>query len=63
MTDSKLFKFKWRFLDKAGNSGTVNVTKAVLSKQHGTYLRTFEIPLINYAIDLVLNWLVICFIY
>ena len=50
------FKIKEKITGKTENNGTKNVEIMVPLKYHSNFWRTLEIPLINYEINLDLNW-------
>ena len=55
ITESKSFKFKWKFLDNTNNSGVTDAKIVVLLK-YLSIRRTLEMPLINCDIKLILTW-------
>ena len=59
MSDSESFKFKSKFTNNTNAAGTSNDEIAVPLKCSSNYWITFEMPLINYEINLMLTWLTI----
>ena len=53
-TDS--FKFKAKITDQTGNDGTKDVEIMVPLKYLSNFWRTFEMPLINCEVNLILTW-------
>ena len=56
ITDSELHKFKSIFLSNTNNAGTINVEVAVPLKCLSNFWKNLEMFLIDYEIDLILNW-------
>ena len=53
---SNSFKFKHKVADQKGHDGTENVKLMVPIKNLSNSLRNLEVPLINFQINLILNW-------
>ena len=62
ITDSKSFKLKSRFLNKADNTGTLNVKLAAPLNYLSNFWKTFEMSLIYCEMDLILTWSANCII-
>ena len=58
LTDS--FNFKVKFTGQTGNNGTKNVEIMVPLKDLSNFWRTFEMPLINCEVNLILTWSSTC---
>ena len=57
-----LFKFKYKITGKTKRNGKKNVNIMVPLKCLSNFLRTLEMPLIKYKINLILNWSKSCVI-
>ena len=54
LTDS--FNFEVKITDQTGDDGTKNVEIMVPLKYLSNFWRTFEMPLINFEVNLILTW-------
>ena len=54
--NGSLFKFKQKITSKTGNHATKDVKTIIPLKLLSIFWRTLEMPLINYKINLILNW-------
>ena len=57
-----LLEIKQKIAGRIGNNGTKDVKIMVPLKYLSNFWRTFEIPLINFEINLILTWSGNCFI-
>ena len=63
LTNSESFKSKVKLIGKTPASGNTNDSKmAVPIKYLSNFRKAFEIPLINFEINLVLTWPSVCVI-